>query len=313
MNAPESVRVPASIVVVGSINVDLVAKVQRHPMPGETIHGNGGRMLPGGKGANQAVAAARLGARVSMIGAVGSDPGALVALDSLENAGVDISRVKKVDGPSGLAIVTVAESGENSIVVVPGANDSLTSEVIYEHADLLEATDIVIAQGEIPAEGINALARIVKGRFIHNPAPVLPLDREAFCASSPLVVNEHEAGLVLSQVGAVSGNHEPAELVSALRNSGIESVILTLGSKGALVADSSGVFEVPAARVTAVDSTGAGDAFIGALASRLARGETLKDAATFAARVGAFAVTKEGAQPSYPTLEDALPELEVHR
>ena len=311
MTAATASSPDGTIVVVGSVNVDLLAQVQRHPRPGETLHGTGGQMLPGGKGANQAVAAARLGARVAMVGAVGSDVQAEAALSALREAGVDLGHVAEIEGPTGLAIVTVAEDGENSIVVIAGANDAMDAGRVRAAAEAISAARIVVCQGEIPRDGIEALPALVTGRFLHNPAPVMELDPAVLRASDPLVVNQHEAGLVLAQLAPdQEAPEDPEAVVAALRATGIPSAVLTLGADGSLVADQAGVRRVPPAPVEAVDTTGSGDAFIGALALGLARGDDLATAARLASRVGAFAATGEGAQPSYPTAADELPALQ---
>ena len=311
MTAATASSPDGTIVVVGSVNVDLLAQVQRHPRPGETLHGTGGRMLPGGKGANQAVAAARLGARVAMVGAVGSDVQAEAALSALREAGVDLGHVAEIEGPTGLAIVTVAEDGENSIVVIAGANDAMDAGRVRAAAEAISAARIVVCQGEIPRDGIEALPALVTGRFLHNPAPVMELDPAVLRASDPLVVNQHEAGLVLAQLApGQEAPEDPEAVVAALRAAGIPSAVLTLGADGSLVADQAGVRRIPPAPVEAVDTTGSGDAFIGALALGLARGDDLTTAARLASRVGAFAATGEGAQPSYPTAADELPALQ---
>ena len=311
MTAATASSPDGTIVVVGSVNVDLLAQVQRHPRPGETLHGTGGQMLPGGKGANQAVAAARLGARVAMVGAVGTDVQAEAALSALREAGVDLGHVAEIEGPTGLAIVTVAEDGENSIVVIAGANDAMDAGRVRAAAEVISAARIVVCQGEIPRDGIEALPALVTGRFLHNPAPVMELDPAVLRASDPLVVNQHEAGLVLAQlVPGQEAPEDPEAVVAALRAAGIPSAVLTLGADGSLVADQAGVRRIPPAPVEAVDTTGSGDAFIGALALGLARGDDLATAARLASRVGAFAATGEGAQPSYPTAADALPPLQ---
>lgn len=311
MTAATASSPDGTIVVVGSVNVDLLAQVQRHPRPGETLHGTGGQMLPGGKGANQAVAAARLGARVAMVGAVGSDVQAEAALSALREAGVDLGHVAEIEGPTGLAIVTVAEDGENSIVVIAGANDAMDAGRVRAAAEVISAARIVVCQGEIPRDGIEALPALVTGRFLHNPAPVMELDPAVLRASDPLVVNQHEAGLVLAQLApGQEAPEDPEAAVAALRAAGIPSAVLTLGADGSLVADQAGVRRIPPAPVEAVDTTGSGDAFIGALALGLARGDDLATAARLASRVGAFAATGEGAQPSYPTAADELPPLQ---
>ena len=311
MTAATASSPDGTIVVVGSVNVDLLAQVRRHPRPGETLHGTGGRMLPGGKGANQAVAAARLGARVAMVGAVGSDVQAEAALSALREAGVDLGHVAEIEGPTGLAIVTVAEDGENSIVVIAGANDAMGAGRVRAAAEVISAARIVVCQGEIPRDGIEALPALVTGRFLHNPAPVMELDPAVLRASDPLVVNQHEAGLVLAQLApGQEAPEDPEAVVAALLAAGIPSAVLTLGADGSLVADQAGVRRIPPAPVEAVDTTGSGDAFIGALALGLARGDDLATAARLASRVGAFAATGEGAQPSYPTAADELPALQ---
>ena len=311
MTAATASSPDGTIVVVGSVNVDLLAQVRRHPRPGETLHGTGGQMLPGGKGANQAVAAARLGARVAMVGAVGSDVQAEAALSALREAGVDLGHVAEIEGPTGLAIVTVAEDGENSIVVIAGANDAMDAGRVRAAAEAISAARIVVCQGEIPRDGIEALPALVTGRFLHNPAPVMELDPAVLRASDPLVVNQHEAGLVLAQLAPdQEAPEDPEAVVAALRAAGIPSAVLTLGADGSLVADQAGVRRIPPAPVEAVDTTGSGDAFIGALALGLARGDDLTTAARLASRVGAFAATGEGAQPSYPTAADELPALQ---
>ena len=316
-----------AIVVVGSINVDLTATVRRHPLPGETLHGTGGEMTPGGKGANQAVAAGLLGGSVTMIGAVGTDAQAEVALSALRSSGVDTSQVTEIKGPTGLAIVTVAEDGENTIVVVPGANGAMDADAVRRHTEVIRAAEIVVCQGEIPRSGIEALPALTRGRLLHNPAPVMELDPAVLRGSDPLVVNEHEAALVLAQLsdstaeaGARSeselesesgpaAEHSPGSVLRALLAAGVPSAVLTLGAEGSLIGDAAGIHRVPAAPVQAVDTTGAGDAFIGALAVGLARGESLPEAALLASRVGAFAATGHGAQPSYPGRRDELPAL----
>ncbi|MFL0457913.1 ribokinase [Brachybacterium paraconglomeratum] len=311
MTAATASSPDGTIVVVGSVNVDLLAQVQRHPRPGETLHGTGGQMLPGGKGANQAVAAARLGARVAMVGAVGTDVQAEAALSALREAGVDLGHVAEIEGPTGLAIVTVAEDGENAIVVIAGANDAMDAGRVRAAAEVISAARIVVCQGEIPRDGIEALPALATGRFLHNPAPVMELDPAVLRASDPLVVNQHEAGLVLAQLAPdQEAPEDPEAVVAALRAAGIPSAVLTLGADGSLVADQAGVRRIPPAPVETVDTTGSGDAFIGALALGLARGDDLATAARLASRVGAFAATGEGAQPSYPTAADALPPLQ---
>lgn len=308
----------AVIAVVGSINADLFVRVDRHPTPGETVLGSGGSVSSGGKGANQAVAAARLGARVRLVGAVGSDTHAGQALALLEDAGVDLSTVATVDGPTGLAVVEVDRAGENSIVVVPGANDAVDAAMVDAAATVVRDAGVVVLQGEIPVEGIERAARLCTGRLIFNTAPVpAEIDPAVVQMADPLVVNEHEGILLLNQLDPPRGGPgdrghrdlEAAQVVQRLRDSGVRSVVMTLGGAGALVTQADTIVPVLAPTIDAVDTTGAGDAFVGALAMGLARGDELVDAARVAARVGAFACRAAGAQPSYPWAADKLPDV----
>lgn len=282
-----------SIVVVGSINADLTINVERHPLPGETLLGTGGRITPGGKGANQAVAAARLGSEVFLIGAVGEDAHAKDATNLLIDAGVDLNAVEISPKPTGLAIITVAADGENTVMVVPGANGDVGAGVVDKHAALVAGADLVLLQGEIPADGFARAVELAKGRVVVNLAPVIDVDRNALRHADPLIVNEHEAQLVLGK------NSSPKACAKELLRE-FPSVVVTLGADGALVGDAEGIVRVASPSVTSVDSVGAGDAFTGALCHRLLAGDSLIEAATFAARVGAFSVTRPGAQPSYP-------------
>ncbi|MEH0147308.1 ribokinase [Corynebacterium sp. Q4381] len=296
------------ITVVGSINADLTVNVAAHPAPGETLLGSGGGITAGGKGANQAVAAARLGARVALVGAVGNDAYAEPATALLRSSGVDLAHVETVDSVTGLAVITVDAAGENTIIVVPGANAAVDAQYVEKHQAPIRDAELVLLQGEIPADGFARAAALAAGRVVVNLAPVVDVPREALLAANPLIANEHEAGLILAQLGEDPAG-EPAALAQRLVGAGFASVVLTLGARGALVADAGGTHNIPTPRVTAVDTVGAGDAFAGALCTRLVAGDSLLDAARFAARVGAFAVTKPGAQPSYPAESDPLPDV----
>lgn len=296
-----------TLCVVGSINADLFVRVDRHPIPGETLLGSGGQVLPGGKGANQAVAAALQGASVRFIGAVGDDAYAEPAMSIMRESEIDLSAVRSLTGMStGLAIITVSEDGENTIIVVSGANSAVDEEFVV--LSPVAGADIVLLQGEVPSSGFAAAVASATGRVVINLAPVIDVPREALLKADPLIVNEHEAGLVLEQFGVSTGT-TPEELVTVLRGVGFASVVLTLGAAGALVADATGLHPIATPRITAVDTTGAGDAFTGALCAALLAGHDLVSAASHAARVGAFAATRRGAQPSYPSLNDALPEV----
>ena len=293
------------IVVVGSINLDLILPCERIPRPGETLHAHARELAPGGKGANQAVAASRLGAPVAMVGAVGEDTFAEPALALLADAGVDLTHVRRVPGATGIAVVYVDDTGENSILIEGGANRSVDADAVAAAAAPIQDAGVVVLQGEIPRDGIEAAARLATGRLVVNLAPVIAVSPDVLRRADPLVVNEHEGSLALRMLGEhAHGDHA---VVAALVDSGVPSVVMTRGAKGALVGGPEHTAEVHSPQVDVVDTTGAGDAFVGALATRLLAGDDLAAAAAFAARVGAFACTGRGAQPSYPRSTDALP------
>ena len=297
-----------SLCVVGSINADLTVNVGRHPTPGETLMGSGGGITAGGKGANQAVAAAKLGTSVVLVGAVGADANAEPATALLRDAGVDLAHVEDVDDVTGLAVITVAAGGENTVLVVPGANALVGAELVQRHAAAIEAAELVLLQGEIPADGFARAVELARGRVVVNLAPVVDVPREALLRADPLMANEHEAGLVLQQLG-LDGAGTPEELARRLLDAGFASVVLTLGSAGALVAAEGELTHIESPNVDAVDTVGAGDAFAGAFCHRILAGDSMMDAARFACRVGAFSVTRPGAQPSYPSATDTLPSV----
>jgi ribokinase len=290
------------LLVVGSANADLVIGVERRPGAGETVLGSDLALHPGGKGANQAVAAARLGARTALLARVGDDAHGRLLLDSQRAAGVDTAGVLVGGAPTGVALITVDPSGDNSIVVSPGANGHLTPEDVRAAAALLSASQVVSAQLEIPLETVEEVVRSLPPgtRFVLNPSPPRELPEEVLAACDPLIVNEHEARVVLGE----DAGETPEQWAEALLALGPRSVVVTLGEEGALVADAAGATRVPSVRVEAVDTTGAGDSFTAALAWRLGAGESLADSAAYAARVGAVAVTREGAQASFPTAEE---------
>ncbi|MGW0184180.1 ribokinase [Streptomyces sp. NPDC003362] len=288
------------LLVVGSANADLVIGVERRPGPGETVLGSDLAVHPGGKGGNQAVAAARLGARTALLARVGDDAYGRLLLDAQRAAGVDTVGVLVGGAPTGVALITVDPSGDNSIVVSPGANGRLTPGDIRAAASLFHASRVVSTQLEVPLETVEEVVRNLPPgtRFVLNPSPPRPLPTEVLAACDPLIVNEHEAKVLL---GESCVGDEPEDWARLLLAKGPRSVVVTLGAAGALVASSEGVARVPSVKVDAVDTTGAGDAFTAALAWRLGAGEPLARAAAYAARVGAAAVTRAGAQESYPT------------
>ncbi|GHD43706.1 MULTISPECIES: ribokinase [Streptomyces] len=290
------------LLVVGSANADLVIGVERRPAAGETVLGSDLVVHPGGKGANQAVAAGRLGARTALLARVGDDAHGRLLLDSQRAAGVDTAGVLVGGAPTGVALITVDPSGDNSIVVSPGANGRLTPEDVRSAGNLLAASRVVSAQLEIPLETVVEVVRNLApgSRFVLNPSPPRALPAEVLAACDPLIVNEHEARVI---VGTDLGD-SPEDWASALLALGPRSVVITLGARGALVASAEGAARVPSVKVETVDTTGAGDAFTAALAWRLGLDEPLAEAAAYAARVGAAAVTRAGAQESFPTAEE---------
>ncbi|WP_216589239.1 ribokinase [Streptomyces brasiliscabiei] len=292
------------LLVVGSANADLVIGVERRPGAGETVLGSDLAVHPGGKGANQAVAAARLGARTALLARVGDDGNGRLLLDSQRAAGVDTAGVLVGGAPTGVALITVDPSGDNSIVVSPGANGRLTPEDIRAADALLRASRVVSAQLEIPLETVvEVVRRLPEGtRFVLNPSPPRELPAEVLAACDPLIVNEHEARVLVG--GDPADSPSPEDWAAALLALGPRSVVVTLGAEGALVADAGGSARVAAVKVEAVDTTGAGDAFTAALAWKLGGGSAPAEAAAYAARVGAAAVTKAGAQVSFPTAEE---------
>lgn len=295
---------PGAILVVGSVNADLVIGVDRRPAAGETVMGSDLAVYPGGKGANQAVAAARLGASAGFAGHVGDDSFGDMLRGGLDAAGVDIRHLLTSPGSSGVALITVGPDGENSIIVSPGANGRLTAEDVEAARPAFEAARIVSAQLEVPLAAVVAAAELagaVGARFVLNLSPPARIPGELLAAADPLVVNEHEAAFLL---GGGKPEEGPERRAAALLRLGPRSVVITLGAAGAYVAEAAGGgTRVPSPSVSVVDTTGAGDAFTGALAWRLSLGDSLSDASAFAARVGAAAVTGRGAQSSYPTLE----------
>jgi len=295
------------VTIVGSSNVDITALMARLPGPGETVLADSYQLSPGGKGANQALAAQLAGAATEFIGAVGKDSHSEVALGQLDGAGVKLDRVARSSQPTGVAIIQVDSGAENSIAVVSGANSTVTDQAV-KAAGAIDG--ILVLQGEIPASGIKAAMDAATDRIVLNLAPVIELDRDYLLKANPLVVNEHEAEAVLQQLNPhparrIEGDYE--RLAAMLVDEGIASVVITLGANGCLVADKfpaenggAQVRPLPAVKVKAVDTTGAGDAFTGALAARLANGEDLVQAAEFAGKFAALTVQAHGAQASYP-------------
>jgi ribokinase len=287
------------IVVVGSINMDLVAQANHLPQPGETVIGSQYQYCPGGKGANQAVAAARLGTEVTLIGQVGEDEAGTQLLAGLERDQINIHAVARTSSyGSGLAVVTVDPKGENTIVVIPGANQGVDQAHVHKASQSFAGANVVLLQLEIPMSGVIEAAKQghqVGAKVMLNPSPMQSLPPELLTDVDVLVLNQHESQ-------AITGYSEPDASANALLKQGFETIVITVGSNGAWVADQvmAHPMHVPGIQVKAVDSTGAGDAFTGALAVAFAERQELSAAIHFANRAGAYAATVLGAQPSLP-------------
>lgn len=270
------------VCVVGSANLDLVATVQRLPAPGETVPGSSYHEYPGGKGLNQAVAAARSGARTSFVGALGLDDAAALLSHVLDDDGIDTTHVTRVSLPTGRALIFVSAEGENSIVVVSGANQAVL-------VDSLPSAAVWLSQLEVPVAAIErafTAARSSGAVTVLNPAPAMNLPDSLLALCDIVVPNEHEVELLGG--------------VDRLRSLGARAVVVTLGSRGAEIHTESGVHRVAPFPVMPIDTTGAGDTFCGSLSARLAAGDSLEDAARFASAAGALCTTVAGAVPSIP-------------
>jgi ribokinase len=286
--------VTVEVVVIGSANADVVVRVERRPGAGETVLGSDTVLAAGGKGANAAVAAAKQEARVALLGALGDDQHGELLRGSMSGAGVRLDLVRTTDRPTGAAYITVTPDGENTIVVSPGANSAVDVEQVEGAREAIAGAKVLLASLEVPLEAIEravALAHEAGTRAVLNLSPVAELSPQTLAALDPLVVNEHEAQWLLD------GETDLRKLLDL----GPRSAVVTLGSAGALVIERDGTTEVSSPKVTAVDTTGAGDAFAGALVTQLAAGDDLVAAARRAVRVAAVSVTRPGAQASYPT------------
>ena len=300
----------SQITVVGSLNMDLVARTAHIPQPGETILGVDLQYHPGGKGANQAVAAARVGGNVTMIGRVGDDAFAQPLLDNLAQSGVDNSLVLRTDNiATGVALIVVDDNGENSIVVASGANMKLMPQDVEAAEETIAASGYLLLQLESPLETVERAAEIARQhdvKVILNPAPAQPLPESLLKHVNILIPNETETALLTNM--PVGTEEETHAAINALSQLGVDTVIMTLGERGALLAQNGEFTEVPAFKVNPVDTTAAGDAFVGGLAAALTEGLPLTSAVQRANATGALATTVAGAQPSLPTRDqvDAL-------
>ena len=294
-----------NICVIGSLNMDLVVKVDTMPKGGQTLIGSNFKEVPGGKGANQAVAMARLGGNVSMIGKVGNDGFGQTLLNALKADNVNTDYIGIEEGPTGVALITVDKNAENSIVVAPGANFKVAVEDIDNNIESINNSDIVVVQLETPLETIKYGLKKAKeaGKYtILNPAPAVVLEDEIIKNVDLLTPNETELE-VLSGV-EINTEDDIKRAAQIMIDKGVKELIVTLGSKGSLYINKERSMFKSAYKVSAVDTTAAGDSYTGALSVAFANGKNIEEAMDFASKVGALSVMKEGAQSSLPTLKD---------
>lgn len=293
----------AKVVVVGSLNMDLIVRMPRFPVAGETLAGHGFATAAGGKGANQAVAAARLGATVAMVGCLGDDANGAALRAGLVAEGIDCSGVATAPGvATGIATILVDDAGQNAIVIAAGSNGEMTAERLADHDGLLAAADIVIAQLEVPTATVEATllhAHELGRTVILNPAPAVgPLPESWYSLIDYLIPNESEAALLTGI--AVDSPESALQAAQKLLASGARRVLITLGSQGVFYADGERHLHLPVDPVVAVDTTAAGDTFVGGFAAGLAEGLPLESAIRLGQQAAALAVTRPGAQPSIP-------------
>jgi ribokinase len=313
------------VLVIGSSNMDLNIYSKRFPNPGETVTGGIFKQFLGGKGANQAVASARSGAKTVFIGKIGLDLFGDQMISRLTDEGINMNYVvRDSQSPSGVAFILIDENGENMISVAPGANLKLNLEDIQSKAEIIKSANSIVVQMEIPMEAIQEILTIAsKGEAIKilNPAPLNPIPIEVLKNVDIIVPNEGELYRLHSFLGfkklTTQGNRKIVQAAKNISSLGINYIITTLGNKGCLIFDGKEdeIIEIPALKVKAVDTVGAGDCFIGVLASMLSKGETILDAVKFATVAASIAVTRKGAQESMPYLREIrnrLKELNVH-
>ncbi len=291
----------AKILVVGSLNMDLVVRVPHTPMPGETVLGGDFETFPGGKGANQAVAAARMGGDVTMVGRVGNDDFGDTLIECLVNNKVKTTYViKDAEASTGIAMIAVASNGENSIVVASGANSDVSVDDVNNARDLMRESDILLMQLECPLEAVMEavdLAQAYDLKVVLNPAPAQQLTETLLSNVAYLTPNQKELQML-------TGEEDDDKAIKKLFDWGVKNLIITLGPNGTRVVTEEMDKHLPAVEITAVDTTGAGDAFNGALAVALAEGKPLLQAVQYGMAAGALSATKRGAQPSLPTRDE---------
>lgn len=296
------------VVVVGSLNADLVVSVERFPAAGETVPGRDFAVFPGGKGANQACAAARLGAQAAMIGAVGDDAYGTLLATSLSRAGVHIGGVRRrTASPTGVAIITIDAVGQNQIVLAPGANGRLTPEELIERRELFADAAAVLVQLEVPLEAVLAAMTLGRGagaRVILDPAPAIAGAARLLPLADYVTPNESELAILVGAEGPAPSLEEAALQARRLLSLGARRVVAKMGERGALLVGAERQVAWPGVRVTAVDTTAAGDVWNGAFATALAEGRSEDEAGAFANAAAALSVTRRGAQPSMPTRDE---------
>lgn len=300
-----------AVVVLGSINLDLIARIKRVPKAGETGLAQDFMTSPGGKGANQALAARRMGAETSLLGMVGEDAFAVQALKFLRQDHVDLSRIGvSKDRSTGLAMIVVEQSGQNAITVVPGANAAIRQDVLADLEAHLTSRDLLVLQLEVPLDVVEEaihIAHQIRARVMLDPAPAVPKLPKSFYRVDIMLPNQLEAeALVGGEITDVRSAKAAARLI---RSRGVEVAVVKLGEMGVVWATARGLFYLPGESVTAIDAVGAGDAFAGALAARLDAGDALADAIRIANHAAALSTTKEGAQASFARLEEVRQHL----
>lgn len=294
------------IAVIGSMNMDLVVRAMRAPEPGETLAGSDLQVIPGGKGANQAIAASRTGVETIMVGCVGADTFGSTLINSIIQANIDTRGVRVIEGIStGTAIIIVEDSGENRIIIIPGANSQVSPHFVLDQWDAISKSDVILLQHEIPLTTVRTI--IIKAhsegiRIVLNPAPIYPIPVDILSMVDILVVNETEATELTSL--DVTTNETAFKAADLLFHQGVKTVIITMGRSGAVLVDGQNQLYQPAIPVEAVDTTAAGDTFVGSFTACIVQGKTPKEALVYATSAASLCVTRFGAQPSIPTQQE---------
>jgi ribokinase len=294
------------VLVVGSLNADLVVGVDRFPEPGETVLGRDFAVFPGGKGANQAYAAARLGGRVEMLGAIGDDAYGSLLVEALRSVGVDVTGIRRHPASTGVALISVAADGQNEIIVASGANGMLASEDVESERGRFHGVDVLLVQLEVPLATVKAaigLGHEAGARVVLDPAPAAPGVEALLPMADYVTPNESELATLVQADRTARSLDEAAAQARALLGRGARAVVAKLGSRGALLVSSEREVAWPGIPVTAVDTTAAGDVWNGAFAAALAEGRPVDEAGSFANAAAALSVTRRGAQPGMPTRE----------